>query len=246
MQERILFPAFMVRQVPGLPPGAERLELRAGDGTRLEGVRIPAAKGSEKRDVLLVFAGNAENAQDLAEMIQRIFPEREIVAFFYRGYAPSGGRTSAAQLIEDAPLVYDLVRERLEPGRIDALGVSLGSGVAASLTAKRPLDGLILVTPFDSLSATASQLYPWLPVSLLLRHDIKSAETLRGMRVPVALIAAAEDRLIRPERTAALREKVPRLVFDSAIPRAHHNDIFFQPEMVPALREALKRIELEK
>jgi pimeloyl-ACP methyl ester carboxylesterase len=100
--------------------------------------------------------------------------------------------------MEDAPLVYDLVVERLRPERVVAVGVSLGSGVAASLAARRRLDGLILVTPFDSLSATARQLYPWLPVSLLLRHDMDSASLLRGTGQPVALIAAARDRLVRP------------------------------------------------
>jgi hypothetical protein len=43
-----------------------------------------------------------------------------------------------------------------------------------------------------------------------------------------------------------LRAAVPNLVFDAAIPLAHHNDIFLRPEFVPAMREAMRRVESEK
>lgn len=242
-QDRILFPAFIVAPAETLPPGAERLELRAGDGTRLEGIRIPPAPGSAGGTLVLLFVGNASNAQDVAEQVHDIYPDRDVVAFFYRGYAPSGGRTSASRLIEDAPLVYDLVAARLRPRRIVAVGISLGSGVAASLAARRPLDGLILVTPFDSLGATARQLHPWLPVRWLLRHELHSAELLRGTRQPVAIIVSGRDRLVRAERSEALRRAIPNLVYDATVPRARHDDIFFHPEFAPAMREAMERIE---
>jgi pimeloyl-ACP methyl ester carboxylesterase len=242
-QDRILFPTYLVGPAKGLPPDAERLELRATDGTRLEGVRIPPAPGPRSDTLVLVFAGNASNAQGVAEQLHEIYPDREIAAFFYRGYAPSGGRTSASRLIDDAPLVYDHVAGRLRPQRIVAVGISLGSGVASALAARRPLDGLILVTPFDSLGATARQLHPWLPVSLLLRHDMRSADQLRGTRQPVAVIASGRDRLVRADRTEALRLAIPNLVFDATVPRARHDDIFFHPEFAPAMREAMRRVE---
>ena len=244
-QDRILFPSYIVGRATAMPPGAERLEFRAADGTRLEGLRIPPAPGRRSDALMLVFVGNASNAQHGAEQVHDVYPDRDVVAFFYRGYAPSGGRTSAGRLIEDAPRVYDLVAERYRPGHIVAVGISLGSGVASALAAERPLDGLILITPFDSLGATARQLYPWLPVSLLFRHDIRSADVLRGTRLPVAIIASGSDRLVRSERTKALREAIPNLVFDATVPGASHDDIFLRAETVPAMREAMRRIEGE-
>jgi pimeloyl-ACP methyl ester carboxylesterase len=242
-QERLLFPAFLVVPAQALPPGAQRLTIDAPDGIRLEGLHIPPRSGGSGPTLVLAFAGNASNAQGVAELLHEIYPDRDVVAFFYRGYAPSGGLAGAESLMEDAPLVYDLVAERLKPRRIVAVGISLGSGVASALAARRPLAGLILVTPFDSLSATARQLHPWLPVSLLLRHDMRSAEALREARLPVAIIAAERDRLIRPERTAALRRAVPNLVHDVTIPDARHDDIFLHPGFVPAMRGAMERIE---
>ena len=58
--------------------------------------------------LILGFGGNAWNGQDVAEYLHKLFPDDEVVAFHYRGYAPSTGSPSAEALIADAPLVYDL------------------------------------------------------------------------------------------------------------------------------------------
>ncbi|MGQ0590038.1 MAG: alpha/beta hydrolase [Sphingosinicella sp.] len=241
-QERVIFPAYLVPAAGPLPPGAERLTLSTVDGATLEGLALPAAEG-EGSDLILAFVGNASNAQGVAGELAAIFPRHRIVAFHYRGYAPSTGATAAERLIEDAPRIHDLVAGRFQPRRIVAVGISLGSGVAASLAARRPLAGLILVTPFDSLGATAAQHYPWLPVRRLLRHEIDSATALQGVRTPVAIVAAGRDTTIPPQRTAALRAAIPNLVFDATIPEARHNDIPLHPRFVPAMRAAMARIE---
>ena len=242
-QERILFPTAIIPAAGLLPANATRLTLNAGEGVRLEGVHIPATAPRPGAALALVFAGNASNAQGVAERLHEIWPERDIVAFHYRGYAPSTGVTAARALAEDAPLVHDFVARRFRPARIVAVGVSLGSGVAASLAARRELAGLLLVTPFDSLAATAAQHYPWLPVSWLLRHDLRSAELLTEVRTPVAIIAAGRDEVVPPARTAALRRAVQNLVFDATLPEARHNDLAIDPRFVATMRAAMQRLE---
>ena len=111
--------------------------------------------------------------------------------------------------MEDAPLVFDMAVDRVKPERVVAVGFSIGSGVAANLSRQRKLDGLILVTPFDSLKAVASDLYPWLPIGPFFQHELAAAEDLKGGKVPVAILAAERDEIIRPARTAALRREVP-------------------------------------
>ena len=242
-QERILFPTYIVPAAGPLPAGATRLAIDAGEGVRLEGVHIPASAPRPGAAFALVFAGNASNAQGVAEEMHAFFPERDIVAFHYRGYAPSTGVTAARALAEDAPLIHDFVRQRFRPRAIVAIGTSLGSGVAASLAAERELAGLILVTPFDSLSAAASQHYPWLPVSWLLRHDIRSAELLAARPTPTAIVAAGSDEVIPPARTEALRRAVPQLVFDATLGDARHNTIFVDPRFPVAMRAAMAAVD---
>jgi hypothetical protein len=242
-QGRMVFPSWAVVPHGPLRPGTEQLTIDRPDGTRLHGLYIPPAAPSPSDTLVLVFPGNASNAQALAEWIADIVPDHPVAAFYYRGYAPSTGTTEARHLLEDAPLVFDLIAQRYRPRRIVALGQSLGTGVASGLAPQRPLAGLILVTPFESLKAVARDAQPWLPVSLLFRHDMDSAAALRDQRAPVAIIAAGRDTLVRPARTDALRQAVPNLAFDLTIPEAAHNDVHLHPAFAPAVREALARFD---
>ena len=241
MQDRMLFPTSMIRPADPLPPSAVRLEIDAG-GERVHGVNIPALRPSESAPVVIGFGGNAWNAEEMADYLHLLYPASDVFAFHYRGYAPSAGRPSAEALIADAPLIHDLAAARF-PGRpIVAVGFSIGSGVAASLARHRPLAGLILVTPFDSLTSVAAGHFRWLPVRLLFRHDLKSADWLRGTDVPVAVISAGRDTLVPPERTESLRRAIGRPIFDRTIAGEDHNSIYQSPEFRDAMAEAMKKI----
>ncbi len=243
-QTSIFFPARLVPPAGPLPPGAERVELTAADGVRLEGVLIPPVRPAAipNRVAILGFAGNASNAAGIAEFLGSIYPEHPVIAFHYRGYRPSGGAPSAAALLEDAPLAYDLARERLKPDKLVVVGISIGSGVAAGLSRRRPVDGLVLVTPFDSLEEVARQRFPWLPVSWLIRHKLPSADTLRGSPVPAAIVAAQHDGVVPPARTAALAAATGNLVSDVTIPGTRHNDIHLHPRFRQEMRSALDAV----
>jgi hypothetical protein len=242
LQGRMLFPAGMAGGVRAAPAGARPLVLDTPDGHRLHGVRIaPAAPFSGP--LILGFGGNAWNAEAAAAYLHDLYPQAEIVAFHYRGYAPSTGDPGAEALLEDSLLVHDMVVRELKPARVVAVGFSIGTGVAAHVAAHRPIAGAILVTPFDSLWRVAAGHYPWIPVRLLFRHRMEPAEELRGSQVPVAIVAAAEDTLIPPRRTDALRRAIPNLVLDRNIAGAGHNDIYQQPDFHAAMREALRRID---
>jgi fermentation-respiration switch protein FrsA (DUF1100 family) len=242
LQARILFPTGMIGDAGPLPPGAERLSLGTPDGHRLHGILIPPAQRATRAPVILGFGGNAWNAEAAAAFLHDLYPEAEIVAFHYRGYRPSAGTPGAAALVADAPLVYDLAAARF-PGRpVVAIGFSVGSGIAASLAPRRPLAGLILVTPFDSLAQVAADHYRWLPVRFLFRHEMPAAEWLERAPVPTAILAGGADTLIPARRTAALRRRVRNLVFDRTVAGAGHNDIYENPAFRAAMREALVRL----
>ena len=239
-QNRAVFPTHLVGRAGPLPAGAQRLRLDTPDGYRLQGLHIaPPRRGSDNGLLVLGFAGNAWNSADVATYLSQIYPDADVVVFHYRGYAPSTGSASAEALLADAPLVLDAAIQRVRPQRTIAVGFSIGSAVAASLARRSEVDGLILVTPFDSLKAVAQGHYPWLPVGVFFREEMNSVESLRGRDTPVALIAGERDTLIPTRRTDALRRKVPNLVYDRTIAGAGHNDIYERPEFRQAMREAI-------
>ena len=239
-QDEIIFPIHSVAACGPIPRGAERLQIETPEGDTLHGVHIsPTAPASGPKTLAVGFGGNAWNGQDVATYIHELYPDVDVVAFHYRGYRPSTGSPSAKALLADAPLVYDAAVARTRPDRTIAVGFSIGSGVAASLANRRKLDGIILVTPFDSLKAVARSLYPWLPVGMLFHHEIDSIEGLGTSTVPVAVVAAEKDEIVPAERTEALRARVPNLAFDRTIFGADHNDIYTRSEFQDAMDEAL-------
>jgi pimeloyl-ACP methyl ester carboxylesterase len=237
-QNHLIFPTHAVAPAGPLPKGAERLSLTTPDGNTLAGVHIPPDDGARDGSLVLGFGGNAWNGQDVAEFLHELFPSRHTIAFHYRGYSPSTGSPSSEALMADAPLVYDHAVGLLKPKRVVAVGFSIGSGVAASLAASRKLDGLILVTPFDSLKAVAVAMYPWLPIGHFFDQQIDAAGAILKVKAPVAIVAAERDEIIPAALTDALRDQVPNLVFDRTIARAGHNDIYSRSEFQAAMREA--------
>ncbi|MEO6582060.1 MAG: alpha/beta fold hydrolase [Sphingomicrobium sp.] len=202
----------------------------------------PLASPAGKRTLILGFGGNAWNAEDAAAYLHKVYPSADIVAFHYRGYRPSTGSPSAEALLEDAPLVYDFAIARVRPKRTVAVGFSIGSGVAAGLAAERPVDGLILVTPFDSLKAVASDLFPLLPMAMMFGDDMDAAVALQASKVPTAIIAAGLDEIIPQRRTDGLRASVGNLVFDRIVAGAGHNDIYARSEFQQAMDAALDAV----
>jgi len=242
-QTQLLFPTDAVPAAGPLPAGAERLTIDTPGGERLHGVHIlPRDPDLQPKTLIVGFGGNAWNGEDVASYLHEVFPDAHVVAFHYRGYRPSTGSPSATALIEDAPLVRDLAVRHVKPDRTISVGFSIGSGVAASLSQFRPLDGLILITPFDSLKAVASDLYPWLPIGPFFQHEMAAADYLKDGSVPVAILAAERDEIVPPQRTDALRGQVPGLVFDRTIARAGHNDIYARSDFQEALRDALDTV----
>lgn len=192
--------------------------------------------------LILAFGGNAWNGQDVAEYLHGLYPGHDVVAFHYRGYTPSTGSPSASALIADAPLVYDAALAHVHPARVVVVGFSIGTGVAAQLMKSRPVHGLILVTPFDSLKAVAQSMFPWLPVGPFFAHEMDAATPLKDSAVPVAIVSAGRDEIVPTARTNALRKVVGNLAFHRTIAGAGHNDIYARSDFHDAMREALAAV----
>lgn len=245
-QTSILFPINAVGEPPSHLENAERIACNTRDGERLEGIRIPPGNTEQpERTTILGFGGNAWNAEHMGNYLHDLFPEAEVVTFHYRGYAPSSGNPSAAALLSDAPLVFDCAISAPALTRTIVVGFSIGTGVSAYLARMRDVDGVILVTAFDSVEKLAREHYGWLPIRLLLRHHMTPVDDLRQVAAPVALISAENDNIIPAARTRSLRKAIPHLVLDRTIPGTGHNDIYGHPQFTAAMRDA-KRLILSK
>jgi|SRR5690349_15515468 len=184
----------------------ERIELRAEDGFHLRGWLLPASH-AQRAPLILYFGGNAEEVSWVLPDLARLTGWAAL-AVNYRGYGASEGVPSERALFRDALALYDHLasRDDIDAARIVAIGRSLGTGVAVHLAAERALCGVVLVSPYDSLTAIAQRAYPYLPARWLLRHRFDSIARAPRIRVPMLAIAAAQDTLIPSARSRKLVE----------------------------------------
>ena len=207
------------------------------------GLQIPGmGVKTDSAPSLLGFGGNAWNARTMVLILHRLFPDRSVIGFHYRGYRPSSGRPGAEGLLSDSLVVFDHLQQTQATQPIIAVGFSIGSGVAAYVARHRPVEGLILVTPFDSLEALARDLYWWAPVGPLFHHRMSTIEFVRDSLVPTALLTAEHDAVVRRRRCEPLRAAIRNLVFERVI-AAGHNNIYDRPAFAVAMQEALAGIE---
>lgn len=208
LQDRMIFlPQPAGAETVPLPRGWSRDEVRFStvDGVTLHAslIRPPGAPAP----VIMYFGGNAEDVSYLAELADH-YGRFALLLPYYRGYGLSGGTPHESHLFADALLVYDAIVKRPDiQGKIVHLhGRSLGSGVAVFLATKRPVASIVLTTPYDSLANVAADIYPFLPVSLLLRHKFDSLSRAAEVKVPVLFLVAEEDRVIPPKHSERLYE----------------------------------------
>ena len=185
-------------------------------------------------DVLLFFGGNAEQVGRMREPLQRWLPGRASYLVAYRGYGASGGEPSQERIFEDALALYDDVAARHRGARVAVVGRSLGSGVAAYVAGHRPVDRLVLVTPYDSLANVAGLHYPWLPTGWLVTERFESTHWLRDWRGPTLVLRGGRDAVVPPASTDALLTALrvtPQVV---ATADAGHDQVLSSPEEIAA------------
>lgn len=187
---------------------------------------------------LVYFGGNGERLDSWLEVLPERFRDHTSYLIAYRGYGASEGRPSQDALSVDALALVDHVIERHPGGRVDVLGRSLGSAVAVHVAARRAVGHLVLVTPFDSLVATAADLFPGLPVAALIKDRWDSAAIAADVKAPVLVLRADQDVVVRPARTEALVAALtdPAVV---AFPDAEHNTISDDPTYWTRIAEFL-------
>jgi hypothetical protein len=152
----------------------------------------------------------------------------DLFMFDYRGYGKSTGHIeSEAQLRADVRAVWAGVAQQYAGKKVVVYGRSLGSGLAAGLSAElangRAPDLTVLVSSYTSMAALAAEHYSWVP-QILLRYPMRTDQIVAQIRNPLLLIHGDKDPLIAPRHSDALKALVPQATL-VLIPGAAHNDL---------------------
>jgi hypothetical protein len=187
---------------------------------------------------IIYFGGNAEIVDYNIPNFLEELNDRTIFLFNYRGYSGSSGVPTEEALYQDALEIYDQIISEYDS--ISLIGRSIGSGVATYLAAKRPIDKLVLVTPFDSIAKVAQELFPLYPMSLLMRDHYNSIERVGHIKAETMIIIAKDDTLVSYKRSKELADSFPpKQLTVHIIEKATHNNIAGSHLYYQYLREFL-------
>lgn len=229
------------------PPDGERVELELADGTRVVALWGPALQGgapvADPRahpSALFCYGNGARLATSVGAW--RAFRNMgvNLLAFDYPGYGGSGGKASEASIREAATVALAALRARpeVDPGRVLALGHSLGGAVAIDLASREPLAGLVALSTFTSMEDMAWERFRVPRADLLLRHHFRSAEKLPGITVPTFLAHGTVDGVVPFEMLDRLRTVAGGPLTVVVAPGAGH-DVLGGEEGAP-VRRALR------
>lgn len=219
----------------------EDVSLRTHDGIEIHGWYVPreGAFGT-----LVLFHGNAGTLSDRVGKIRHFHDlGLNVLAVDYRGYGESGGAPSEEGTYADgAATVAEALRRQGSRNGLVYFGESLGGAVAVEAAGRILPGALVLESTFTSIPDMAKRLYPWLPVSRLLRIRYDSLGRIGGLSCPMAVLHSPKDEIVPFEMGRRLFEKAPGPKVFLEL-KGGHNDggILASPEAQEGLRRFLEK-----
>jgi len=193
---------------------------------------------SGREQALLYFGGNAETVVYNAADFITAFPLHTVYLLNYRGYGGSSGQPTEAGIFADALALFDKVQKKQE--RISVMGRSLGSGAATYLASKRPVEKMLLISPFDSIKSVAQNKFPIYPMFLLLKDKYDSIGRVKDISAKTIVLIAENDEVISKKHSLRLiSEFPPEQITVKTISDAGHNDISNKMEYYDHLKSFL-------
>ncbi len=194
----IFFPQKLPRTADHLTNDStvESIKIHSGDADYLQGWLCKKTTG-DKLKIIIYFGGNAEEVSHLISQSHQI-KNRSLLLINYPGYGNSDGNPGEKEFFDASLKIYDYVMSRndIDSSNIIVMGRSLGTAVATYLASKRKVSGVILISPFASMSSVAKEHHPFLPVGLLLKHKFDSKKYAKNIRSPLLCIYGTDDTII--------------------------------------------------
>ena len=201
----------------------EEVFLETEDGVRIHAYLLPATGATRALLFLHGNAGNASHRLPNAELLRRLGVT--VLLLDYRGYGRSEGRPTERGVYADARAGLAHLVDELgfpEP-RVALFGRSLGAAVAVELARGRPLAGVILESPFPSLSAMAREVFGT-GFGPLTRGRFDSLAKVGELKGPLLFFHGDRDEVVPWRLGRALYEAAPEPKRFTTIRGAGHND----------------------
>jgi len=232
-QRRLIYfpPVYGNEQAAHLARTANLEPWTAANGTA-NGWKRPFPAGPSTAQVVFIH-GNACSAIQCADYANDFQKAGSFDVFFleFPGYGERPGKPSMNSIQtagDDALLSLDTNKP------IYLVGQSLGNGAACYLAGHFPdrVKGLILLAPYNSLTAVAQWHMPILPVYLLMADRYPAQQYLTNYHGPVAILIGGKDVTVPAKFGRKLYNKYdgPKRLWE--FPNADHGSVMEQPPKI--------------
>jgi len=195
-------------------------------------------KDLKKFKTILLFHGNAGNLFNRVYKLNELNKlDLNILLISWRGFSGNKGKPTEKNLYHDAGEVVKWLNSLgVINKNIILYGESLGTGVATELGTRNIFGGIILESPFTSISKAAKIYYPYLPINLVLKDRYDSIEKIQSITTPILIMHGKKDNIVPQKMGLELFEKANEPKFNYFPENDDH--------MMEYNDELLKNIEL--
>jgi pimeloyl-ACP methyl ester carboxylesterase len=207
------------------------------DGGRINGIhfKVPASLG-----VVYYLKGNSRSIKGWGKFARDFLSNGyDIMMFDYRGFGKSKGKRTQTKLFDDAQFMYTWLAKQYPEEKIIIYGRSLGSGIAARIASWNNSRMLILDSPYFSFYYNIRRFLFFVPLTILLRYDIRTDQYLKSTKCPVHIIHGTKDHLFPISQSRKLKALYPNKVSLVEIENGHHNDLPGFPEFFETIYDIL-------
>ena len=152
----------------------------------------------KNKKTLVFFHGNAGNLSNRTYKLNQLSKlDLNIIILAWRGFSGNEGEPSEQNLYNDAKKTIDWLNSRgVKNKNIILYGESLGTGIAVELGQTNQFGGIILESPFTSMTNAAKNIYPWLPVKYLLKDKYDSEKKIKNLQIPILIMHGKKDNIV--------------------------------------------------
>ena len=174
----------------------EEVQIKTSDNINLLGWFHK--KNLNKFKTIVYFHGNAGRLENRIHKLNH-FKGMNInfLIISWRGFSGNSGKPSEKGFYKDGESAIDWLKNMgLTEKDIILYGESLGTGIATQIAQNKKFAGLILETPFTSMVDLAKNVYPYIPVSLLLKDRYENDKKIKNINIPLLVMHGEKDQIV--------------------------------------------------
>ena len=231
IQEKVIFRPEKISESYNFGIG-EEVEIALDDDLQMNALWVKENPSSKSDKAILYLKGNRGSIRFGTYQIRQMKHNGyDILIPDYRSYGKTEGEPkNNKQLLRDADISYQFLKQHYQEENIVVIGYSLGTGMASYVASQNNPMHLLLIAPFTSLVDIKNQ-FLWFMPDFLLKYKLNNKKHLAKVKCPVTLLHGTRDQIVKYDFSEALSELYPSKVRLITVNGEGHRGIIFEPKI---------------